>query len=231
MSTNPPAPTQSGRQGMGQKKFAAGWKLGFFLGACATIAAGVIGVIDLALFEFAPFDLINEIYLLAFGLMMLIIDFPIPHPKASSYKLVIYNYFLFMTRFTGRGIWYLFLGTMIFASLWDLSINPFLGFILGGYVVLLGIGSIFYGISKSMKLEKVRSALLKRGNADSFCPSQGLSPGQFNEMSNSMSGIKFTDEETHYIFDAMSFTVRADDVISKEEFAEWVRPGSKMMVL
>lgn len=208
-----------------------GWKLGFFIAACCTIAAGVIGVIDLLMFAFAPFDLVNEIYLLAFGLMMLIVDFPVPHPKVQDFKLHIYKFFLFMTRFTGRGIWYLFLGTMIVASLWDLNISPFLGFILGGYVVLLGAVSIFYGFSKSMKLERVRSAMLKRGNAFDLCPPQGLSPGAFNDMSNSMSGIRFTDEEIHYIFDALSFTVRADDVVSKEEFCEWARPGTKMTVL
>lgn len=205
--------------------------MGFFLGACCTIAAGVIGVIDLALLAFAPFDLINEIYLLCFGLMMLIIDFPVPNAKITEFKLMIYKFFLFMTRFTGRGVWYLFLGTMIVATLWDLSIQPFLGFILGGYVVILGFASIFMGVSKSMKLERVRSAMLKRGNAFELCPPQGLSPGGFNDMSNSTSGIRFTDEELHYIFDALSFTVRADDVVSKEEFAEWVRPGSKMLVL
>jgi len=120
---------------------------------------------------------------------------------------------------------------MIVASLWDLSISPFLGFILGGYVVLLGCLSIFNGVSKSMKLERVRAALIKRGNAFDSCPPQGLNPGAFNDMSSAMSGIKFTDEELHYIFDALSFTVRADDIISKEEFCEWVRPNTKMLVL
>jgi len=223
------------RQGMGQKKFAMGWKLGFFIGAGCVIASGVVCVIDLTLLEFSPFDFINAVYLLCFGLLMLIIDFPVPsNPKVQSYKLTIYKYFLFMTRFTGRGIWYLFLGTMIFASLWDLAICPFLGFILGGFVTLLGIGSIGYGITKSMKLEKVRAAILKRAGASpayDMCPPQGFSPGAFNDMANSTIGIRFTDEELHYIFDALSFTVRADDIISKEEFAEWVRPGSKMLVL
>merc|ERR1719335_1763726 len=162
---------------------------------------------------------------------MIVVDIPFEHPKIRETKLTIYKNLLFMTRFTGRGLWYLFLGTMIVASLWDLNISPFLGFILGGYVVILGFASIFMGVSKSMKLERVRSAMLKRGNAFDLCPPQGLSPGAFNDMSNSMSGIRFTDEEIHYIFDALSFTVRADDVVSKEEFCEWARPGTKMTVL
>merc|ERR550514_820694 len=152
--------------GMGQQKFKLEWKLAFFVAACCTVGAGVIAVLDLAFFAFAPFDLINELYLLAFGLLMLIIDFPVPHQKVREYKLTIYKYLLFMTRFTGRGFWYLFLGTMVFASLLDLNISPFLGFILGGYIVLLGIVSIYAGVSKSIKLENLRKAIMKRGEAE-----------------------------------------------------------------
>ena len=36
----------------------------------------------------------------------------------------------------------------------------------------------------------------------------------------------FTEEEQNYIVAALSFEVRADDVISRDEFEEWVRgPG------
>lgn len=219
--------------GMGQQKFKLEWKLAFFVGACCAVGAGVIAVLDLAFFAFAPFDLINELYLLVFGLLMLVIDFPVNHPKVREYKLTIYKYLLFMTRFTGRGFWYLFLGTMVFASLWDLNISPFLGFILGGYIVVLGIASIYFGVTKSLKLENLRKAITKRGEQeyDKLCPKSGLSSIQFNEMSNHVNGMKFTDDELHYIFDALSFTVRADDKVSYEEFREWVRAGTKMTML
>merc|ERR1719379_3397967 len=213
--------------GMGQQKFKLEWKLAFFVGACFAVGAGVIGVLDLAFFAFAPFDLINELYLLVFGVLMLTIDFPVPHPKVREYKLTIYKYLLFMTRFTGRGFWYLFLGTMIFASLWDLNISPFLGFFLGGYVVILGGASIFFGVQKSMKLEAVRKSVMQRSNSGGgpgdMCPPAGLPPPQFNEMANSLCGKKFDEEELHYIVDALSFTVKSDNVISKDEFTEWTR--------
>jgi hypothetical protein len=32
------------------------------------------------------------------------------------------KYFKFLTRFTGRGAWYLFLGPMTFATMWNNSI-------------------------------------------------------------------------------------------------------------
>jgi len=219
--------------GMGQQKFKLEWKLAFFVGACFAVGAGVIGVLDLAFFAFAPFDLINELYLLIFGLLMLVIDFPLPHPKVREYKLTIYKYLLFMTRFTGRGFWYLFLGTMVFASLWDLNISPFLGFILGGYIVLLGFASIYAGVTRSVKLENLRKAIMKRGEAeyDKLCPKTGMSSIQFNEMSNHVNGMKFTDDELHYIFDALSFTVRADDKVSYEEFRDWTNKDKSMTML
>ncbi len=58
------------------------------------------------------------------------------------------RYLLFMTRFTGRGVWYLYLGTMIWASLYNLNLDPFIGFILASFVGALGIMSIFYGKSR-----------------------------------------------------------------------------------
>merc|ERR1719337_279357 len=39
---------------MGQQKFKLQWKLAFFVAACCTVGAGVIGVLDLAFFAFAP---------------------------------------------------------------------------------------------------------------------------------------------------------------------------------
>lgn len=216
-----------------QKKFSMTWKIGFFVAACCTVAAGVIGVLALALTTFAPFDLINEIYLLLFGLMMIIIDFPVPeHPKIRETKLTIYKYLLFMTRFTGRGFWYMFIGTMIFASLWDLNISPLLGFILGGYVVILGGVAIYFGINKSIKLEQVRKAVITRndgGGQNNMCPPNGLAPTQFNEMANSLKGMRFSDEELHYIFDALSFTIKSDNMISRDEFDSWTK--GRMTVL
>jgi len=215
------------------KKFAWSWKLGFFVGACCTLAAGIIGAVNRALTPFATIDFVNEIYLLLFGLLMLAIDAPHIHPKMRDLKLVIYKYMLFMTRFTGRGFWYIFLGVSIFGSLWDENISPFLGFVLGGYVVFLGFASVYYGLQKSMKLEKVRKAVMTHGGAqgshDTLCPPQGLTAEEFNEMSNSLANLRFSDEELSYILNAFSFTIKADNVISRDEFGEWTK--GRMTVL
>lgn len=217
------------------KKFSWTWKLGFFVAASCTAAAGIIGTINRALTPFATFDFVNEVYLLIFGGLMLVIDAPEVHPRMRDVKLVIYKYLLFMTRFTGRGFWYIFLGVSIFGSLWDENISPFLGFLLGGYVVILGFASVYYGAEKSFKLERVRKAVMARGGNSStnqyetLCPPQGLTAEDFNELANSMAGIRFSEEELQYVLNAFSFTIKADNLISREEFAEWTK--GRMTVL
>ena len=43
-------------------------------------------------------------------------------------------------------------------------------------------------------------------------------------------GVTFSDEELKYIVAALSFEVRADDVITRDEFDEWAR-GPGMTIL
>lgn len=199
--------------------------MGFFAAAACSFAGGVIGSLDLLLSFGSPFDLINEAYLVIFGAIMLVIDWPVYNPAFQQKKLMVYKHLLFMTRFTGRGVWYMFLATMIVGSLWDASLSPFLGFFLGGYTLFLGGASLYYGIQKTIKLDKARQKVKEHASSLDYevCPEMGLNAGQFNDLTISTSGVRFTDEEMHYVFNALSFTVRSDSVISQEEFAEWLR--------
>merc|ERR1719337_512246 len=72
-------------------------------------------------FAWEPAGFVTVLFQLFFGLLMVVLDFPIPHPSPmlANVRAHIYKFFLFLTRFTGRGLWYLFLGTMIFATLFD----------------------------------------------------------------------------------------------------------------
>ena len=69
--------------------------------ACAPIFSKGIATFD------APFDFINYVYLTLFGLIMIIIDIPVSNPRIDNLRFFIFNYALFMTRFIGRGIWYI----------------------------------------------------------------------------------------------------------------------------
>ena len=86
------------------KRFGGVWKLAFFLNSCCVLTCGILSIVGGAFALAPPFDFINYCFLTLFGLLMLIIDFPLEnHPNVRLYKMVIFHYALFLTRFTGRG--------------------------------------------------------------------------------------------------------------------------------
>merc|ERR1719506_3532145 len=87
---------------------------------------------------------------------MFVLDAPLNFKLLISFKQDIHKYAKFLTRLTGRGVWYIFMGTMTFATLWENNISPFLAVVLGFFVFGVGVASTAIGVIKSRKLEKVR---------------------------------------------------------------------------
>lgn len=215
------------------KKFGGLWKLLFFSCATCTLAAGVISIlVSLTGVLVAPFDLINYVFLTLFGLIMIIVDFPVDNPAIRNFKYSLWHYALFMTRFLGRGFWYIFLSAMQFGTLFGNDLCPFLGFIMGGWTIAVAIYSIIYGAKLSMKVEGVRRKIREQGRDQwgAYIPPNGMSKQQFRDLAASLKNIVFTEEEMTYIVAAFSFEVRSDDIISRDEFEDWINaPG--MMIL
>merc|ERR1719329_188846 len=111
-------------------KKSCGWSMAFFVAACVVVATSVITMLEL-LVEFAPFQFTSQVFLALFGALMLVLDWPFQQETMRPHRQHIYKFLLFMTRFVGRGVWYIFLGTMVFASFWDLDVSPFLGIVMG----------------------------------------------------------------------------------------------------
>lgn len=214
------------------RKFGGKWKLLFFTcGACVTGAGFlsiVVGIGSMA----APFDFINYIYLTLFGLLMLVIDLPVDNLTIREFRIAIFTYALFMTRFVGRGFWYLFLAAMTVGALWDNDVSPFLGFILGGYIGAVSIYSLLFGYNLSRKLDFLRMKIRSQGpdQWSAYVPPVGMTKVQFRDLGASLANIVFTDEELNYIVEGFSFSVRADEIISREEFEDWVT-SPNMMIL
>merc|ERR550525_308070 len=80
-----------------------------------------------------------------------------------------YKFALFLTRFMGRGFWYLFLGTMVFSALWDTNISWILGGFFTTYLIALGTAALVKGWKLSTKLQSVRELIINSGRgADQF---------------------------------------------------------------
>jgi len=206
------------------------WKLLFFGAACCTFASAVIAILYMVIeMVWAPCSFTTVLFLLMFGLMQIVLDFPVPHPNPTLawVRLNIYKFFLFLTRFTGRGMWYLFLGTLIFAVLFDLKISYFFGICLGGYVGILGLVTLFFGVHLSRRLDQVRLELVMN---DTPPPHGGLSTEMFRTLAQQVGKIDFTEDELTYIFNSLSFTASNDGVITPEEYKQWLLPGKMEIV-
>jgi len=214
------------------------WKFLFFGGAVITFATG-LGCLFfwLSQFAWAPATLISNGFLLVFGSLMVILDFPIPHPHKSLVHVrdSIYKYLLFMTRFMGRGGWYLFLATMVFGSLWDTNINWFLGGVFTFYLVALGVAALVKGWMITSKLQSVREAIVNSGRGAEHYIARGqtgLSKEQFKAMVEQVTNQHelFSNDDLDYVINALSFTPYNDGQVSMEECEYWLRPGPPLMV-
>lgn len=212
----------------------------WFAAACCVMAGGLIGTLDLLFTTFAPLDLIDEIYLLGFGAIMFVLDAPLNFKFLMEVKTAVHKYCKFLTRLMGRGIWYVFLGTMTFATLWENNISPFLAVILGFFVFGIGVFSATFGFVKSRKLEKVRvqvsqnkdsgklEALYK--NFAKTAPQLGLMRAEFKDMAQQLKGTNFDDDELYYIFNALSNgPTDREENIDYKSLEEWCSSGMTML--
>jgi len=216
------------------------WKWGFFGGSVITFGVGVgTSLYWLGHPALAPATFISELFLLMFGALMLVLDFPFPnmqlHPHVSALRFHIYKFVLFMTRFMGRGVWYLFLATMVFSELWDADINGFLGAVCTLYLVILGGLAIAKGLQMTLKLNRVREAIVKQGRgAEHFLPTgqqAGLSKEQFKTVAESVApDHTFSMDEIEYVMSALAFSPESEGLVTRDEFDYWLRPGPPLMV-
>lgn len=215
------------------------WKFGFFGGAVVVSGTGLgVALHYLTAPEWAPASGVSVVFLMMFGVLMLVLDFPFPnmrlHPHISALRFHIYKFVLFMTRFMGRGVWYLFLATMVYSELFDANLNWGLAIILTLYLVILGGLAIAKGLQMTLKLERVKQAIVKQGRgAEHFLPTvqAGLSKEQFKTVAESVApDHTFTIDEIEYVMSALAFSPESEGLVTRDEFDYWLRPGPPLMV-
>jgi len=234
-----------GGQGVAGIEKTMKWKLFFFAGACIVLTSGVWATLYWMLhFAWAPANFLSEIFLCVFGILLIVLDFPIPNPTQQDWPLLVatrehcYKFLLFMTRFMGRGLMYLFTGTLVFSALWDTNISWFFGAVFSMYLVLLGIAALVKGWTISNTLDKARLRLLEErdrgGNIEHqfFPPSTTyLTKSQFRTLLRDTIGEDpFSEDDLDYVMNALSFLPANDGKVSRQEFDYWVRPGKQLMV-
>lgn len=199
----------------------------WFAAACCVMLGGIIGTLSLVFTEFKPADILDEVYLILFGTAMGVFDFPISFSFVILHRFYINKYARFLTRLTGRGVFFIFLGTMTFASLWNNSISYFLALVLGFFVVGVGIFSALLGFSKSRRLERIRKKIVGPPNLleekyKRFAVSsqEGLSQQEFKELALDVDQLVLEEGDLKLVFNALSRSPKCDR-ISKADLEEW----------
>lgn len=217
------------------------WRFLFFGGACSVLFAGVISIFhfiisfgDVA--HWSPCTFLSCCFLLVFGLMMMVLDWPMKtgNPQILTVRDNIYTFALFLTRFTGRGLWYVFLGSHCWVALYDDSINQLFGIVLTTYLVILGLAAAAKGIILSKKLHDVHKDIReKRFEPQNLVErgANGLNRAGFKMMVQQVSPTQqFTEAEYDYIINALCFKPRFEQLVSLEELQYWLQQGPMLLV-
>lgn len=211
----------------------------WFGAACCVTAGGVIGFLVLFFSTFQPVDCLDEAYLIVLGLVMMIVDLPGDPAFVHEFRHCIKKYAMVLSRIVGKGVTQTFLGCMTVASLWNNDISYFLAVVLGFFVVIVGILTIFWGVAKSRQLERVRFACHKstQGGPDggggstsrlfAQCAkgSHVMDKFQFADLANRTASMALEEDMLTMVFNAIS---QAPDtpVLTEEDIDDWIRaPG------
>lgn len=207
------------------------FKILFFSCAAVVMAAAVLADLQLiTTFEIADFNCIREVYVTIFGLVMLVLDFPRSDARADSLRRMMTKYFRFLTLFTGRGCAYIFLATLTYAALHDVEQDYFLGYLMGGYVFLVGVGCVYVGVKESLKLTGLRARLMKEqpGFLNQYMTHSGgqtgMTTGQFAEMTRAL-GTSFDEETVGFVFDNLRGSLaEGSQFLAEDDLQRWIAP-------
>jgi len=224
-TTTYPGSAQSGAGGLRQMQSPSRMNLVFFAGACCLILGSFVGFIT-AFFRFQPVDVIEMAYIFMFGVILAVLDAPFfkTIKVMGEFKMYIGKYINILTRVTGKGLAFLFLGSDLFCVLWQLgSDNSYSSHIFIQVFAVLacfipaaaGLAAIVIGVMKGWKLQKARKHIEMAGTleqrynewAQTYRDVQGcqggLTPLEFNQLTMDNGGFKWEDTDLKLIFNAL----------------------------
>eukprot|EP00439_Symbiodinium_sp_Y106_P037025 s2412_g4.t1 len=220
----PHAQGQPGAQQAQPQKGALGfamnpdWSQYFFAASCSIMLGSFIGGLCL-FFSFELVDFLETCYLMLFGGVLALMDTPCfkTMKTVKDHREYFSKYIGILTRVTGKGIAFLFLGCSLFSTLWDnleSTFMKFLAFVLCVLPMLVGVAALVIGFIKSQKLNKAREALASQISDsigtlyDQYARTYpglhgGLTMVEFGDLTDKLAGFKWEDTDLKLIFNAL----------------------------
>lgn len=210
----------------------------WFAAALCLVAVGIMGVVA-TLISFKIADCIEMLYLVIFGSILAVLDTPIfANIKiVPDLKKTISQYVSILTRVTGRGMVFVFLGCTMWASVTvnvDLLFLKIIAALLTWFTIIVGIGSVGIGLSKSWKAERVRTHFLSappNTNIEAMYsanaklqPNAGMTKEEFGIVVKNVRGMLLSNADLQHIFHCIC-TDRRREYLSKKDMEDWVHGG------
>lgn len=207
-------------------------KLHFAAAVCIAVS-GAYGAFYCVVEDFQPLDMLQLLYLSAFGLMMAVLDMPVmQHVRwVQDVRGLILKYLNLVTRQVGKGLTFVFLGTTIFASLWVNEVSYALNVIVS--IVIIGTGAVttWMGVVKMRKLENARKKIAGDAGTQSSTmiyqqyardPRDGLLEDELNKLLNERSGTSLAPRDLNSIFVTLASDPRCGRM-TFEDFDAWLK--------
>lgn len=215
--------------------------------------SGLFGFLSFIVEPYAVFDAFNELCLVAFGVLLFILDAPLHFRWVLEAKHGISRFVRLLTRYTGKGIFLMLQSCMLFNCLWNERVSYFFAIVFSCYVFAIGFIATAVGATKSAKLNRVRHALASKGEqlpsylkefVNQHPPSAikgdegGLARHEFGTLCHSVDpGIVWTNDDLRQIFIALACERGGSgnnlgnlEVLGLHEIREWLEPGHGVML-
>lgn len=223
----------------------------FFMAACSIMVGSIVTGMCF-LFGLKLVNCIALTYLTVFAAVIAVLYTPFfkTIKMVMDAKMYIGKYIQFVTRVTGTGVMFIFLGSMLFVTMYtnaEGGFFVFLSVILCLFPFLVGCGAMAIGVLKSKKLDKARRQLehVIDQRYDHFAqtfrgPTGGLTMNEFNMLTLENGNFKFQSLDLKLIFNALvsnpSWRQQAksangqyaqnDEIkIPKQDLLEWCQGG------
>jgi len=214
----------------------------FFISGWIVIVVALYTLVA-SIFSLSLVGLIESIFLLVFGFIMMVLDIPGAPRWAARYRILFFRQIKFLTRLTGKSLWMAYLGCMVLVCLWpppgkSSGFMLLFSFLLSSFVLSVAVIGFFIGIRKSLRLEKIRKQMLSayRGNISEVYAkyaitdaSHGLQFDEFNRLCGEYSHERciWSTADLSLIYHALDDHHKGG--INEKEFSEWV--GGSMTYL
>eukprot|EP01053_Blabericola_migrator_P007402 Blabericola_migrator_1__7401@NODE_376_length_9223_cov_129_221276_g300_i0_p5_GENE_NODE_376_length_9223_cov_129_221276_g300_i0NODE_376_length_9223_cov_129_221276_g300_i0_p5_ORF_typecomplete_len275_score30_95COPI_assoc/PF08507_10/2_4e05DUF2304/PF10066_9/1_2e03DUF2304/PF10066_9/0_0079KaiB/PF07689_12/3_4e03KaiB/PF07689_12/0_32DUF3278/PF11683_8/1_1e02DUF3278/PF11683_8/0_28UPF0139/PF03669_13/0_13UPF0139/PF03669_13/1_6e03AA_permease_2/PF13520_6/1_9SLATT_5/PF18160_1/64SLATT_5/PF18160_1/1_5DUF485/PF04341_ len=208
----------------------------FFIAGWVTILASIVSFLN-AVTQLSLVGIVQSIFLQVFGFIMMVLDIPGAPEWASRYRTLVRRHIRFLTRLTGKSVWFLYLGCMIAVCLWPSYSTKrsgffmFFGLCMSMFVICVSIIGLSIAIRKSLRLEKIRKQVRNsyKGNSSEVYrkyaitdPTHGMQFAELNRLcaDYSQGRCQFDVIDLAIVYNALDDHQKS--AINEREFCEWV---------